>query len=86
VLIALVTGIVVGLPLPAAVEEGFRNNLMSLTALPGFLVSMGALAVNRNFAMTLGLVRLWRTHGRTGALAERYRCSRGAVQVLSSRG
>jgi hypothetical protein len=53
VLIALVTGIVVGLPLPAAVEEGFRNNLMSLTALPGFLISMGALAVNRNFAMAL---------------------------------
>jgi hypothetical protein len=53
VLIALVTGIVVGLPLPAAVEEGFRSNVGSLTALPGFLVSLGALAVNRNFAMAL---------------------------------
>ena len=53
VLIALVMGIVVGLPLPHDVEEGSRNNLGSLTALPGFLVSMGALAVNRNFAMAL---------------------------------
>ncbi|HEY5483136.1 MAG TPA: hypothetical protein VIK31_04910 [Propionibacteriaceae bacterium] len=53
VLIALVMGIVVGLPLPAAAEEGFRGNLGSLTALPGFLVSVGALAVNRNFAMAL---------------------------------
>ena len=53
VLIALVMGIVVGLPLPHDVEEGFRNNVGSLTALPGFLVSMGALVVNRNFSMAL---------------------------------
>jgi hypothetical protein len=53
VLIALMMGIVVGLPLPASVEDGYRSNVMSLTALPGFLVSMGALAVNRNFAMAL---------------------------------
>ena len=53
VFIALVMGIVVGLPLPAAAEEGFRSNLGSLTALPGFLISVGALAVNRNFAMAL---------------------------------
>jgi hypothetical protein len=53
VLIALVMGIVVGLPLPAEAEEGFRNNVGSLTALPGFLISLGALAVNRNFAMAL---------------------------------
>ena len=53
VLIALVMGIVVGLPLPAEAEVGFRSNIGSLTALPGFLVSLGALAVNRNFAMAL---------------------------------
>jgi hypothetical protein len=53
VFIALVMGIVVGLPLPAAAEGGFRNNLGSLTALPGFLISVGALAANRNFAMAL---------------------------------
>jgi hypothetical protein len=53
VVIALVMGIVVGLPLPASAEEGFRNNIGSLTALPGFLISLGALAVNRNFAMAL---------------------------------
>ncbi len=53
VVIALVMGIVVGLPLPAEAEEGFRNNIGSLTALPGFLISLGALAVNRNFAMAL---------------------------------
>ena len=53
VLIALVMGIVVGLPLPVEAEEGFRNNVGSLTALPGFLISLGALAVNRNFAMAL---------------------------------
>jgi hypothetical protein len=53
VFIALVMGIVVGLPLPDAAVEGFRNNLGSLTALPGFLISVGALAANRNFAMAL---------------------------------
>ena len=53
VLIALVMGIVVGLPLPAAIEDNYRSNLMTLTSLPGFLVSLGALAVNRNFAMAL---------------------------------
>ena len=53
VLISLVMGIVVGLPLPAYIEDNYRNNVMTLTALPGFLVSMGALAVNRNFAMAL---------------------------------
>jgi hypothetical protein len=53
VFIALVMGIVYGLPLPEGTVEGFRNNLGSLTALPGFLVSVGALAANRNFAMAL---------------------------------
>lgn len=53
ILIALIMGIAVGLPLPAGVEEGFRNNVGSLTAVPGFLISLGALAVNRNFAMAL---------------------------------
>jgi len=53
VFIALVMGIVYGLPLPEGVVEGFRNNLGSLTALPGFLISVGALAANRNFAMAL---------------------------------
>jgi hypothetical protein len=53
VFIALVMGIVYGLPLPEGAVEGFRNNLGSLTALPGFLVSVGALAANRNFAMAL---------------------------------
>jgi hypothetical protein len=53
VLIGLVMGIVVGLPLPPEAEIGFRSNIGSLTSLPGFLVTVGALAVNRNFAMAL---------------------------------
>lgn len=53
VLIALVMGIVVGLPLPAEIAENYKGNAMALTSLPGFLISMGALVVNRNFAMAL---------------------------------
>ena len=53
ILIALMMGIAVGLPLPTEVELGFRGNVGSLTAVPGFLISLGALAVNRNFSMAL---------------------------------
>lgn len=53
VLIALVVGIATGLPLPPAAEQQMRTTVGSITALLGFLISLGALAMNRNFAMAL---------------------------------
>lgn len=51
--IAAVLGIAWGLPLSADAQEGFRNNTGSIWCLPGFLISLGTLAMNRNFAMAL---------------------------------
>jgi hypothetical protein len=51
--LALVMGIAWGLPLPADAQEGFRYNQGSIYSIPGFLISLGALAMNRNFAMSL---------------------------------
>lgn len=53
ILVALIAGIAVGLPLPPDVAAGFRTSLGPTLAFPGFLVALGALAVNRNFAMAL---------------------------------
>ncbi len=53
VLIGLVMGIAMGLPLPPGAEQASRTNIGPLTALPGFLIGVGVLAMNRNFAMAL---------------------------------
>lgn len=50
ILLAAIVGIRVGLPLPAS---EMSNNLGGLTAIPGFLIMLAVLAVNRNFAMAL---------------------------------
>ena len=53
VVIGLIIGIRTGLPLPQPVQEGFNNNLSVFWALPGFLISHGALTANRGFAGAL---------------------------------
>lgn len=54
ILIALIIGIAVGIPLPHAVQEGFRGgNQGVIWGIPGFLIAFGVAAVNRNFAMAL---------------------------------
>jgi hypothetical protein len=53
ILIAVIVGIAVGLPLPPEIAAGFRTSLGPILAFPGFLVTLGVLAVNRNFAMAL---------------------------------
>ncbi len=53
ILIALVVGINAGLPLPESVSDKLAQNLGAVFSLPGFMVSLGVLAVNRNFAMAL---------------------------------
>lgn len=56
ILVGLVIGIITGFPLPAEVTEGFRTgNLGVLWALPGFLISSSALAVNRTLPTVLAL-------------------------------
>lgn len=51
--IAAIIGIKLGLPLPDDVAEGMRGNAGSIYSVPGFLIALGALAMNRNFAMAL---------------------------------
>lgn len=53
VVIGLIIGIRTGLPLPQPVQDGFQANLAVFWALPGFLISHGALTVNRCFAGAL---------------------------------
>jgi len=53
ILIAVVIGIGTGFPLSAQAREGFRFNSGAIWCIPGFLVSVGALAATRNFAMAL---------------------------------
>lgn len=53
IIIALLIGINTGLPLPEDAQDGFGNNSAAMWAIPGFLVSLGVLTVNRNFAMAL---------------------------------
>lgn len=55
VIITGIIGINTGFPLPADVRENMRYNGGALYAPPGFLVSVGVLAMNRNFAMALAL-------------------------------
>ena len=55
---SLVIGVAIGMatefPLSAQIQEGMReNNGGAVYSIPGFLISLGALAVNRNFAMAL---------------------------------
>ena len=53
VVIGLIIGIRTGLPLPQPVQDGFQANLAVFWALPGFLISHGALTANRGFAGAL---------------------------------
>lgn len=53
VLIAIVIGVSTGLPLQPHIAEGFGSNAGAVWCLPGFLISAGAVAVNRNFAMAM---------------------------------
>ena len=55
---SLVIGVAIGMatefPLSAQIQEGMReNNGGAVYSIPGFLISLGVLAVNRNFAMAL---------------------------------
>ncbi len=53
VIIALIISIQVGLPLPAEATEGMRYNMGAIFAIPGFLITVGALTHNRQFATAL---------------------------------
>jgi hypothetical protein len=54
ILISVVIGMVSGFPLSPDIQDGMReNNAGAVYSIPGFLISLGALAVNRNFAMAL---------------------------------
>lgn len=50
VVIALLIGIGTGLPLPPAVATGMASNMGAIFSVPGFLIGVGALTVNRLFA------------------------------------
>lgn len=51
--IAVIIGINTSFPLPADISEGMRGNSGSVYSVPGFLIALGALAMNRNFSMAL---------------------------------
>lgn len=53
IIIALIIGIRTGLPLPPEASEGFKYNQAIFWAIPGFLISHGALTANRGFAGSL---------------------------------
>ncbi|MDO5618542.1 hypothetical protein [Kocuria sp.] len=53
VIAGLITGMVVGLPLPPEVADGFQGIFMVVSVLIGFFISSSALAVNRTFATVL---------------------------------
>lgn len=53
ILISVIIGINLGFPLPADVQDGMRGNAGSVYSIPGFLIALGALAMNRNFSMAL---------------------------------
>lgn len=53
VIIAAIIGISVGYPLPDDIVQNMRYNGGALYAPPGFLFSVGVLAMNRNFSMAL---------------------------------
>ena len=75
---SLVIGVAIGMatefPLSAQIQEGMReNNGGAVYSIPGFLISLGVLAVNRNFAMALAfgstLMGFALTSGATAASA-----------------
>ncbi|HPB71913.1 MAG TPA: hypothetical protein PLX71_02930 [Phycicoccus sp.] len=51
--IAAIIGIPQGLPLRPEISDGTRGNMGPIFSVPGFLVSVGAFAMNRNFSMAL---------------------------------
>lgn len=51
--IAGIIGLGTGFPIPPDAQEGMRSNAGALFSIPGFLVSVGVLAMNRNFSMAL---------------------------------
>lgn len=53
IIIGLIIGIRTGLPLPHDVSEGFTYNQAVFWAVPGFLISHGALTANRGLAGSL---------------------------------
>ncbi len=53
VIITAIIGIATGFPIPADVQQQMRFNGGALYCVPGFLMSVGALAMNRNFSMAL---------------------------------
>ena len=53
IIIGLIIGIRTGLPLPEEVSRGFEYNQAVFWAIPGFLISHGALTANRGFAGSL---------------------------------
>lgn len=53
VIIALIIGISTGLPLSENVQQSMINNMGAVFSIPGFLISLGALTVNRQFASAL---------------------------------
>lgn len=53
VIIALIIGINTGLPLSADMQQGMLGNMGAVFSIPGFLISLGALTVNRQFATAL---------------------------------
>lgn len=59
VIVGLIIGIRTGVPLPADVREGFRYNSAFFWAVPGFLISFGALSANRGLggALAFGSTR-----------------------------
>lgn len=53
IVLLLIFGIVLGLPLPPEGATQMRYNMGAIFAVPGFMVSLGVMAVTRNFAMAL---------------------------------
>ncbi|HBX80904.1 MAG: hypothetical protein WAV45_06545 [Propionibacteriaceae bacterium] len=53
IIIVLIFGIAVGLPLPETTSNSMHNNVGALSAVPGFMMAVGIMAVTRNFAMAL---------------------------------
>jgi len=55
VVITAIIGIATGLPIPDDIRHDMRFNGGAIYCIPGFLISVGALAMNRNFSMALAL-------------------------------
>lgn len=53
VAIMLIIGIRTGLPLDPQASMGMANNMGSVLSIPGFLVTLGAMTVNRQFATAM---------------------------------